>query len=364
MFYIILLSLLLANAPLFSAKLVSADRSARPAETISTSIFLVSDGQLLSGLQFDVECDKGLSIQAVPGIQMATSSKWLLKGTPRPGVLRILIAGMNRTAIPDGELVRLFVNAAPDTVLSELRITISNPVGTSPESSPAALTASPIRIYMEGGTPTGPVPPGGVLNAASLQPGAISAGEIITVFGSFTSTNPMLLFNGLPASILYAGMNQINAVVPPGLAPEGTATMKVVQDSSRGELALRLAPASPAIFTVPAGGTGQGAILNQDYSLNSDLSPAAPGSVVMVYGTGFGALHSPLVPTTVAPVTAMIDGIAAEVTYAGAAPSGPMFGLIQINVRIPQTPGPNLQAPLFLSVGGRSTPPGVSIAIR
>ena len=53
-----------------------------------------------------------------------------------------------------------------------------------------------------------------------------------------------------------------------------------------------VAASAPGIFTMNSSGSGQGAILNQDYSVNSPTQPAAPGSIIMLYATGGGALQS------------------------------------------------------------------------
>jgi uncharacterized protein (TIGR03437 family) len=366
----VFLSLTCANF-LSAQTLVTPGAIARPGETIAASISFSSDGQAVSGLQFDIECDPVLSIHIAPGAQIADSSKLFFQGTPRPGVLRLLIVGMNQRALSDGELIRLFITVAPDSPPFVPQIVLTNALGTTPESAPASLVTGPINIQIQSGAPAQIVPPTGLLNAASLLPGAISPGELVTLFGSLTAVNPILLFNGRTAPILYAGANQINAIVPYGLEREGTATLEIVQSSSRGRLILPIAPATPAIFTFSSGGAGQGAILNQDYSQNSESSPARPGSLVMVFGTGFGGLDpTPLdgetaasPAATVSPVSAVIDGVPAEVTYAGAAP-GLIFGLVQIDVRVPEDLAANSQASLSLSIAGQSTQPGVTVSIR
>ncbi len=49
---------------------------------------------------------------------------------------------------------------------------------------------------------------------------------------------------------------------------------------------------APGIFAADGSGTGGGAILNQDYSLNVRLNPAARGSVIAIYLTGAGVTNS------------------------------------------------------------------------
>ena len=361
--------LLLAPASVCAATLVTAGSTARPGETIATTISFSSDGRVFSGLQFDIECDPALSIHVAPGAIIASSSKLLLQGTPRPRVLRFIIVGLNRTPISDGELLRLFITVAPNAPPFVSQITLTNPIAATPESAPASLTTAPINIRIQSGAATQIFPPSGVLNAASLLPGPISPGEILTLFGSTTAVTPAVTFNGRPASILYAGNNQINTVVPYGLEQEGTATMEIAQGSLRAVLPLPIARATPAIFTFGSGGTGQGAILNQDYSQNSESSPAPRGSFVMIFGTGFGILNpvptgeTAALATTVNPVTATVGGVPAEVSYAGSAP-GLSPGLVQINLRVPETLAANSQAPISLHVGGQPTQPGVTVSIR
>ena len=132
-----------------------------------------------------------------------------------------------------------------------------------------------------------------------------------------------------------------------------------------------VAAVQPAIFTQNFTGIGPGAILNQDYSLNTPSNPAARGSYIMVYGTGFGALQTPAIDGQIASdatplaasVTATIGGIPADVKYAGAAPTL-ISGVAQINVWIPPDVQPNLFAPITLKVGPYFTPDGVTVSIQ
>ncbi len=64
-----------------------------------------------------------------------------------------------------------------------------------------------------------------VVSAASLAPGAIAPGEIITVFGvGFDPTNTRLLFDSQPATVFYTSATQINALAPASLLPNSTAS--------------------------------------------------------------------------------------------------------------------------------------------
>ena len=235
----------------------------------------------------------------------------------------------------------------------------------------AAITPQP---------PAGPEPaiaPAGVRNAASFQTGPVAPGEIVTVFGqnigpgtleSSADFGPLLagtrvLFDGLPAPLIYASAGQTAAVAPFGLAGRTSTQLRVeYQGTLSNAVTLAVAAAAPGIFTADQSGTGQGAIRNQDGSVNSASNPAAAGSVISIYGTGGGQTNPPgadgqLAPGTgelVQPVTVQMGGIAAEVQYAGPAP-GLIQGVMQVNARIP--PGVSGETTVVVAVGDAAGPP-------
>jgi uncharacterized protein (TIGR03437 family) len=132
---------------------------------------------------------------------------------------------------------------------------------------------------------------------------------------------------------------------------------------------LQIVGASPALFTVNQSGTGQASVLNQDYSYNGAEAPAVPaarGSILMVYGTGFGAANPPGqdgLSWLASEVSATIGGLPAEVTFAGLAPASTP-GLQQINIRIPDDCPTGAAVPIRLQVGEHSTQPGTTIAVE
>jgi uncharacterized protein (TIGR03437 family) len=193
-----------------------------------------------------------------------------------------------------------------------------------------------------------------VVNAASLAPGSIAPGEIITVFGvGFDATDTQLLFDGKPATLFYTSATQINALAPVSLGTNSTATISIVVDSAAiAGSAVPVVPAAPGIFTT-SGATGQAAATNEDGSLNSASNPAARGSVVSLYATGQGS--------STADVTLTIAGYNAPLLYAGPAPG--FAGLMQINAQIPCGFLPPGIQPVVLSIGGVSSQLGVTLTI-
>jgi len=213
-----------------------------------------------------------------------------------------------------------------------------------------------------------------VVNAASSNSGPIAAGEIISIFGTalgpatpvsapgtgatpFPTTlgNVQVTVGGYLAPLTYVSSGQLNAVVPyeisrPFLA-NPTILVRYLNVASNG-ITLPQVAAAPGIFTT-GGGAGQGAILNQNQSVNSASNPATKGEVIVLYVTGEGQTNPPGVtgkitttsataPLTPQPVsgavTVTIDGIPAQVTFYGEAP-GLISGAMQINVVVPQGAG-------------------------
>jgi len=233
--------------------------------------------------------------------------------------------------------------------------------------------------------------PFNLVNAASLQSGPVCPGEIVSLFGlRFGPEEPVgawvgtggrletrfgevrVLFNGVPAPLLYAGGNQINAVVPFGTGSHERCRVWVeTPDGLTNAIEVAVAPTAPALFTLDGSGGGQAAVQNADGSLSGPDHPARRGSVVTLWGTGPGETVPPGVDGAIAGsparlpiqrITVDVGGQPAEVLYAGDAP-GMVSALLQINVRIPASAPTGASIPLGVSAGNARSPSGVTIAI-
>ncbi len=231
----------------------------------------------------------------------------------------------------------------------------------------------------------------GVVNAAGMQTGAIAPGEVLTVFGTnlgpATLQKPAvtagqvdtiaggtrLLFDGIAAPMIYSVSGQAAAVVPFSLQGHSTTQLQVESNGARSAaVTIPVASASPAIFTTSQSGKGQGAILNQDASFNATSTPAATGSTIVIYATGGGILSPAATDGSLAlapfgklsqPYSVRIGGLPAAVSYAGAAP-GIIEGVIQINAVVPNGIGPSSTVPIDITIGGITSPAGVTVAVR
>ena len=227
------------------------------------------------------------------------------------------------------------------------------------------------------------VPPGsvapilntdGIVNGASFSAGTspVASGSILSLFGTNMVPNiagaialplPTQLLNttvmigGIAAPIFFAAPNQINVQMPEEVAGLSSVAVTLNYLNVVGNtVLLSVAPQAPGIFSLATTGKGPGAVLNQNGSLNGLTNPEHLGNTLQVYATGLGPAAPP-VPTgnaasssplsnSINPPSATIDGIPAQVTFAGRSPG--FVGLDQINVVAP--PGASTGKPVELVI--------------
>jgi uncharacterized protein (TIGR03437 family) len=237
-----------------------------------------------------------------------------------------------------------------------------------------------------------------VANAASYISNAISPGELViiggtgvgpaataygTVSGNSLSTTvggTQVFFDNTAAPIYYATSTQTAVFVPYEVAgrPSTAITVKY-QGVVSNALTYTVTAAVPGIFTLNQQGSGPGAILNQDYSVNGPNNGAAAGTVVSIYMTGEGetspagitgsvncpagqACNPAQLPIPLLQVTATVGGVAAKIDFAGEAP-GDVSGVMQVNLEIPAGLTPAAQ-PVVINVGSNATQTGVTVQTK
>jgi uncharacterized protein (TIGR03437 family) len=356
-----------------TASLSAPPQTLSPAESSIIPLSLSSGGQEIAALQFDLQWDPVLTLNFTLGDQARAAGKSPYCVAISPGVIRCLILGVNQTAIADGEVLKMFLLANSTVPNGSASLAITNAIASAPDGSQVLLAASPVtvRIQSGSGTAAATLSTAAILNAATLLPGPISPGEIVTLLGVNGSGGPSLTVGGVPASLLYAGPGQINAVVPFGLDVASQAAIRLQIGGLTLSATSPVSATSPGIFAANGSGFGPGAILNEDSSINSPDNPAKAGSIVVLYGTGFGVLQSPLLDgqpipaanSTVNPVTATVAGFPAEVLYAGAAPQL-IAGAIQVNLRLPSGVVHDLYVPVTVSAGGSKSSSTVTLAVQ
>jgi uncharacterized protein (TIGR03437 family) len=185
---------------------------------------------------------------------------------------------------------------------------------------------------------------------------ALAPGEIVSLFGYGIGPDTgvggepdangrfptllagvQVLFNGVPAPLLYVQAAVINTVVPQSV--NGATIQISYQGRSAPALEVLGQSANPGVFVVA----------NQDGTVNSQSNPAKSGSTITLYATGMEITGVNLTDGQVAPISPLIpfnfgqngdavlfSGIAGSIQWEGAAPEL-IFGTDQINVQLPSS---------------------------
>jgi uncharacterized protein (TIGR03437 family) len=216
-----------------------------------------------------------------------------------------------------------------------------------------------------------------VIGGTGIGPAQI-AGAQLTASGSLSTNvgNTQVLFDGVPAPIMYASATQTSVMVPYGIAGRPTTSIQVVYEGvASAPLSYTVAATVPGIYTQNQQGFGPGVILDSDnVTVNGLSTPAAAGSAIVVYLTGEGATSPASATGAVAGtsgnglnkpilgVTATVGGQPATLLYWGSAPDI-VYGIMQANIVIP--PGtPSGPQPLVITIGNTPTQSGVTVQVK
>src|SRR5258708_5275382 len=203
-------------------------------------------------------------------------------------------------------------------------------------------------------------------NYASSAP--VAPGSVAAIFGPYLSLKTNIIFsgpvatlggtrveiNGIVAPIFGTTPAQVNVEIPWELTGLTEASLKVTVDGQESApVTVKLADTAPYIFL----SGGRPVIARQ--------LPVQPGSILTIYGTGFGPVHNQpatgslttdFTSTTVNPPTVTIGGVLADVTFSGLAPGLP--GVWVVSVKLPDSVTYGPAVPVKLSIGGVDANPG------
>ncbi len=155
-----------------------------------------------------------------------------------------------------------------------------------------------------------------------------------------TSVNGVgVTVNGTAVPVSFVSNTQVNFLVPANVST-GTAQVQTTNNGlSSAPVTVNVDPLAPAFFTLGTNAANGNTYVAAQH-INGTLigpaptiktaTPAEPGETIMLFGTGFGAPFASGEVLALAPTIA-IDGIAADVTFAGVV--GP--GLYQFNMVVP-----------------------------
>jgi uncharacterized protein (TIGR03437 family) len=211
------------------------------------------------------------------------------------------------------------------------------------------------------------------MGPATLTPYVVASNGALAT----TVAGTQVTFDGIPSAIIYTRNTLISVMVPYGIAGRVSTAMVVTYNgASSTAQQLRIVDSVPGIYTLTQTGSGQGAILNQNGTVNGASNPEVIGNYIQIFGTGEGQTSPqgvdglvlpgrlPL-PTPNLPVEVSIGGIpiaAADINYAGEAPAT-ISGVFQVNAKIPPGVGPGPVA-VIIKVGGVASQANVTVSVR
>lgn len=221
-----------------------------------------------------------------------------------------------------------------------------------------------------------------VMNAASFT-STISPGTWVSIIGKNFATAPLqetsawlpTSLNGVSAQLSgvggaytllvnYVNPTQINAFVPHEVSPlmfgsNGGARITVTTSTGSASYSVDCGAISPALFSV--NGYAAGILFPENLIVGtaSGMRTATSGSIVSLFGTGFGQtdpasknVNGPMSAIPLASnVVVTVGGIQARVLWAGMVG----VGLYQINIEVPTMPGPG-DYPVVIQLNGTSSP--------
>ena len=388
---------------------VTVGSSTLPANTYSGNILITPSGGTPVNIPVTLTITASGSVSVTP---TAITFNYRL-GDSAPAAQPLTVSGVGAfTATPTSTGNWLTVSPATGTAPGTVNVSINGASLANLTTGVPADTGT-ILVAGTGGASgsttvtvtlnvTSPLPTlSRVTNAASYASGSVSPGEIITLFGN-DPTHPIgpatpaflaLDANGNVATsiggvqvtvagyncpMIYASASQVSAVVPyeAKLYANATVLVKFLGQGSNG-VPVTVATTVPGVFTTNTSGTGPGAILNSDLSLNSATNPATRGDIVVIYMTGEGetspggvtgkvtTVASPPQPLTPGPLlrpSVTIGDQPASWTFAGEAP-GLVSGVMQMNVVVPTNIAAGDQ-PIVVTIGGNPSQPRVTVSVK
>lgn len=246
----------------------------------------------------------------------------------------------------------------------------------------------------------------GVVNAASFTPFGVpgyptAPGSIVSIFGTnFTwslleaMTVPLstslgsvsVTFNGIPAPLFFVLPDDPDGQIIAQLPSELVGPMATIQVSTDWGVSfpqdIPINPFSPAVFTDPPGGVGQGVVVfAREPTVFAAVPsfwyphdrPASAGDFLTIYANGLGPVDHPVADGAAAPSPphlartvqqplVTLGGVPCPVLFSGLVPGS--VGLNQINIQVPTGVPIGIAVPIQITMGGVTSTDQVTIAVQ
>ena len=253
----------------------------------------------------------------------------------------IVQTSVNPAGLGAGNYSSVLHLSAPGSTVASSSVPVSLTVVSPTQPPPTAFQVSNSASYSPPGAPNAGIAQGSlfVVFGFALGPATLIqsdyplstnlAGTSVKVTVGAVSTNVLLL---------YTLTTQLAAILPSS-TPTGRGVLEVTYNGQTGSpIPIVVVPSAFGTYTVSSNGLGSGIVTGADYVLKTAAHPAKAGDVLILWGTGLGAIatdesHRPPADNRFSPHVFVGNLPAAKVLYAGR--SNCCSGLDQINFEVP-----------------------------
>jgi uncharacterized protein (TIGR03437 family) len=337
-----------------------------------------------------------LNVGLISGFNTSTLGGGAVISAPRGNTVLLCLGGTGltgdiTTSEPNGKVVATTTTGTNPGCSNNLGRTFSiapdTPVGFYDVYAGNAAQSGALYISTNPSAGAGGLVDGAAFGQSSGT-AQIAQGSIISIFG-LDLTTAITPESGFPVPTQLGGVSvrigdrwaplyiatpgQINAMVPYEI-PAGTAAVQIEAGNNSvfkyGNI--NVGASAPRIFTIPSGGSGQGAIQDgsNGYVIVNSSAPASAGHVLVIYCEGLGQTNPPApsgiaangAPQIAALPSVNIGGQNSSVQFAGISPG--FTGLYQVNAVVPSGLGVNNALPLYITDASGNRSNTVTIAVH
>jgi len=324
----------------------------------------------------------GPSSRTLPTINVSSNSTMLSTGDS--AVLTVTVAGPNGTT-PTGSVTFLLgtntlgsatLSGSGGTASTSITIAASqlgsgtNNIVVQYNSDNSTFSSASGTVTVTVGNPIG-LTISGVADGASFRH-SYAPGEVLSIFGSGLAVSAQLAasvplpstlggvavtIHGVTAPIYSISPGQLNVQIPYETPVGPGAALIVSSNGQTASYSIDIAATAPAIFAdstgapMPTSSARAGDAASLFITGAGALSPSVATGAAPADGTAVASLPKPATQ----PVTVIVGGVTASITFAGVPPG--LVGALQINYIVPPGLAPGIH-PVVVTIGNASSAEG------